>query len=163
MEEKSLSHQLSKKYVQARLVSELIGNALWLIVLLILFWMYHFFEWPRWVFWILIGLSALSLLGIVWSFLEPYYVYRNWRYHLDEDYLQLSYGILTKTWITIPTAKIQAVTTIQGPILKRYRLRSVKVETIGSSYTIPGLDEDVALSLRKEIAQWAKIKDTEAL
>lgn len=57
--------------------------------------------------------------------------------------------------------KIQSVATEQGPILRKYGLYSVSVETMGSSHTIPALPKDVAVELRNQIAQYAKIKEVE--
>lgn len=48
-----------------------------------------------------------------------------------------------------------------GPILRRYQLRSITVETMGSSYSIPALEEKVAYELRDNIAEYAKIKEVE--
>ncbi len=63
--------------------------------------------------------------------------------------------------MTIPMTKIQGVSTTQGPILRRYQLRSITVETMGSSYSIPALEEKVAYELRDNIAEYAKIKEVE--
>ncbi len=43
--------------------------------------------------------------------------------------------------------------------MKRYRVRSIKVETMGSSHAIPALEEDIALRLREEVAEYAKLKE----
>ncbi|MFD1849724.1 PH domain-containing protein [Oceanobacillus bengalensis] len=109
----------------------------------------------------MIGLVVLNILGTIWSLIEPTYLYKSWSYQFDDDYLQLSYGILKREWVTIPMTKIQSVSTSQGPIMKQYHVRQVKVETMGSSHAIPALEEEIALRLRKKLAEYAKLKEVD--
>lgn len=162
MNKLNLENKLSTKYFKARILSDMVGNALGLIVLLVFLWVSYYFDWPSLVGWALIGLLFLTALGIIWSCVEPYYLYRSWRYAIDSDFIQLSYGIFIEKWITIPTTKIQAVTTTQGPVMKRFQLRAIKIRTIGMSYTIPALDSQVALKLRDDIAEFAQLKGDES-
>ncbi|WP_026907282.1 PH domain-containing protein [Paucisalibacillus globulus] len=161
MNDIKLENSLSPSFPKIRRISETIGNIIGLLVIGILFWLQSFFDWPIWTFWILVGLTVLTILGIIWSIFEPTYLYRSWSYQYDDEYLQLSYGILQKEWVTVPMTKIQSVTTSQGPILKRYRARSIKVETVGSSHAIPALEEEVAFALREKIAEFAKLKEVD--
>lgn len=161
MKEIKLENSLSPMFPKMRRVSEVIGNIIGLIVIGIFFWLQHYFEWPMWVYWILVGLVILSVIGIIWSIFEPTYLYRSWSYQYDDEYLQLSYGIFNREWVTVPMTKIQSVTTSQGPIMRRYHVRSIKVETVGSSHVIPALEENVALALREKIAELAKLKEVD--
>lgn len=156
-----LKHSLSPSFPKMKLISKLIRNLIWVIVLAGLFWLHHYFQWPTWAFWILIVISILKFIGIIWSFIEPTLLYRSWSYQYDHEYLQLHYGIFTKEWITVPMTKIQAVSTVQGPLMKRFNVYSLKVETMGSSHTIPALDKDVAMEIREIIAQYAKLKEVD--
>lgn len=156
-----LEKQLSPAFPKIRLLSESITNIIGFLVLGLLFWLDHYFSWPTWVFWILIALLAFAILGTIWSFIEPQLLYRNWSYQFDDEYLQMRYGVLTKEWVTVPMTKIQSVSTSQGPILKKYHARSIKIETMGSSHTIPALEEGVALELRERLADYAKLKEVD--
>src|SRR5699024_2571183 len=124
-----------------RLMSELLSNIISLVVFIALLSCYYIFNWPTWVFWTLLGLIVITVLGLIWSWLEPKLAYQNWRYDIDDEYVQIAHGIFKKKWVTIPVTKIQAVTTSQGPVMKRYQLRAIKVNTMGTSHTIPALDE----------------------
>ncbi|MFD2657591.1 PH domain-containing protein [Gracilibacillus thailandensis] len=156
-----LEHQLSSKFPKARIISETIGNIIGFIVLAVLFWLDNYFDWPIWANWILIAVLLFLVVGTIWSFIEPHYLYRSWRYQISNDYLQLSYGVFTKEWVTVPMSKIQSVSTSQGPIMRGYQLRSIKVETMGSSHVIPALEEHVALELRARIAEFANLKEVD--
>ncbi|TCT22364.1 hypothetical protein EDD68_10910 [Melghiribacillus thermohalophilus] len=162
MDEKDLKHTISPHFIKVRLISEMITNIIGFIVLLILYWLDGYFQWPDWVGWILHILLILTILGTIWDLFEPKYLYRSWRYGLDPEYLYLSYGVIKKEWVTIPVTKIQSVSSTQGPLMKMYKLRSIKVETMGSSQTIPGLDEPTAFKLKEEIAEYAKLKEEES-
>ncbi|WP_407269959.1 PH domain-containing protein [Radiobacillus sp. PE A8.2] len=161
MSDIKLANQLAPSFPTIRRISETISNIVGFVVIGVLFWLYYFFAWPIWVFWLLIGLIVLSVIGVIWSIIEPVLLYRSWSYQYDDEYLQLSYGILTKEWVTIPMTKIQSVSTSQGPIMKRYDTRSIKVETMGSAHVIPALEENLALQLRGILAEYAKLKEVD--
>ncbi|MBN6206666.1 PH domain-containing protein [Ralstonia pickettii] len=161
MNETKLKNSLSPSFPKIRRVSDMIGNIIGYLILGTLIWLHYYFGWPTWVFWILVGLTVLNTIGIIWSLFEPTYLYRNWSYQYDDEYLQLSYGIFQREWVTVPMTKIQSVTTSQGPIMKQYHVRSIKVETIGSSHTIPALEEEVAFTIREKIAEYAKLKEVD--
>lgn len=161
MTDHKLERTLSPAFPKMKVISDTLMNSITAIILAGVFWLYFYFNWPSWAFWILIALLVISVCGTFWSFVEPKLLYRSWSYQWNEEYLQLSYGVLKKEWVTVPMTKIQSVSTVQGPLMKRYNTRSVKVETMGSSYTIPGLEEDIALSLREVIAEYAKLKEVD--
>ncbi|WP_058308388.1 PH domain-containing protein [Gracilibacillus massiliensis] len=161
MNELKLEHKLAADMPKVRMISETIGNIIGFIVLGVLFGADAYFEWPKWIGWILWGVFVFTILGTIWSLIEPKYLYRSWRYQIDENYLQLTYGILKKQWVTVPMTKIQSVSTSQGPILRKYHLRAIKVETMGSSHEIPALEEPIALEVREKIAISARLKEVD--
>src|SRR5690625_3960023 len=127
LNERLPKQKISAKYVKMRLMSELLSNVISLVVLLALFSCYYIFNWPTWAFCTILILLAITVLGLSWSCLEPKLAYQNWRYQIDDEYVQIAHGIFKKKWVTIPVTKIQAVTTSQGPVMKRYQLRAIKV------------------------------------
>lgn len=161
MRDRKLAHTLSPSFPKIRIISDTLTNLVGLVVVGILFWLYHLFAWPMWAFWILLAALVFTILGFIWSFIEPIYLYRSWSYQVDEEYLQLSYGVLKKEWVTVPMTKVQSVSTVQGPIMKRYHTRSIKVETMGSSHVIPVLEESKALELRERLIEYAKLKEVD--
>lgn len=153
--------RLSKDAIKVWLISDTITNVIGFLILGVLFYLDYRFSWIEWIEWILIGITGLTIIGAGWSLIRPFLLYKNWRYDVDKEFLQLKSGAINETHQLIPMTKIQSVMTEQGPILKKYGLCSVSVETMGSSHTIPVLPKEVAVELRNQIAQYAKIKEVE--
>ena len=143
------------------MLSETITNLIAFTILGVLLYLDYRFSWKEWIGWILIGITAISVLGTIWSFISPILLYKNWRYDVDEEFLQLKSGVLNEVHQLVPMTKIQSVATKQGPLLRKYGLCSISIETMGSSHSIPALPKEVAIELRNQIAQFAKIKEVE--
>ncbi|SDZ08762.1 hypothetical protein SAMN05421736_10628 [Evansella caseinilytica] len=153
--------RLSKDAVKVWLIREAIGNSIWFLILGVTLYLNHLFSWKEWIGWILIGIVILSVPFTVWSFIKPFLLYKNWRYDVDEEFLQLKSGALIEEYQLVPMTKVQAVATTQGPLLRKYGLYSISIETLGSSHGIPALPKEVAIALRNQIAQYAKVKEVE--
>lgn len=154
--------RLSKNAVKVWMIAETISHLTILIVLTVLFFLDNIFSWKEWIGWILIGITCLTMLSALWSiFIKPFFLYKNWRYHADEEFLQLKSGAFNEQHQLVPMTKIQAVSTNQGPFLRKYELYSLSIDTMGSSHEIPALPEDIAIELRNQIAHFAKIKEVE--
>ncbi|AIM16759.1 MULTISPECIES: PH domain-containing protein [Neobacillus] len=153
---------LSKDAVKVWLIKETISNVIGFMVLGILLYLDYRFSWKDWIGWILIGLIPITVIGAVWSWISPYFLYKSWRYDVDEEFLQLKSGVWNEKHQLVPMTKIQSVATIQGPLLRKYGLCKVAVETMGSSHVIPALSKEQAIKLREQIAQYAKIKEVES-
>lgn len=154
--------RLSKDAVKVWIIDETIGNSIGFFILGVLFYLDYLFSWKEWIGWILIGLTAIAVLGAIWSLVNPFLLYKNWRYDVDEEFLQLKSGVLNEVHELVPMTKIQSVATKQGPLLRKYQLCSVSIETMGSSHSIPALPKEVAIELRDQIAHYAKIKEVES-
>lgn len=157
----SPEHQLSKDSVKVWLISETTMEIIGLIILGILFYLDYHFAWIEWVGWVLIGLTVLSVFSTIWSFFKAFLLYKHWRYGVSEEFLQLKSGAIIEKHQLVPMTKIQSVSTNQGPILRRYSLYAITVNTIGSVHVIPALPETVAMNLRNQIAQYAKVKEVD--
>lgn len=127
-----------------------------------LIWASIYFDWLGWI---TIGLIILLAIDAIYSFwgiaLEPKLRWRYWRYAIDSDYVQIKHGIFKMTHTVTPMTKVQYVTAEQGPILRKYQLYTIEVGTIDSSLSIPAIPEEEAISLRTEIASFAKLKESE--
>ncbi|MDQ0427422.1 membrane protein YdbS with pleckstrin-like domain [Planomicrobium stackebrandtii] len=154
-------HSLSPNAINYWRREELISNLIAFVVLAVLFYLDWRFDWYNWIGWILIGLAIIFLIGLVWSVLSPPLTFKSWRYDLDEEFLYLQFGIWNRTEQLVPMTKIQAVSLTQGPLMRKYKLASLSVETMGSSHAIPALPKETAAELRERIAHFAKIKEVE--
>lgn len=154
--------RLSKNAVKVWMISDTIINVIGFVVLAMLFYLDARFAWKEWIGWILIAITVFAVGGAIWSFIRPFLLYKNWRYDVSEEFLQLKSGAINEEHHLVPMTKIQSVATRQGPLLRKYVICSVTIDTMGSSHTIPALPREVGLELRNQIAHYAKIKEVES-
>ena len=99
---------------------------------------------------------AIALAGLV---LEPQVRWRNWRYELRDEEIDLRRGFLTVTRTLIPTIRVQHVDTQRTWLADQLGLRSVEIHTAGGSHRIPALRPDEAAAIRDRIAKLAQRPD----
>jgi uncharacterized protein len=117
----------------------------------------HIFNGP---FWISASIIIFGLIiAYILIFLFPSLRWRRWRYDVREEEIELEHGIFIKTRTLIPMIRVQHVDTVQGPILRRYHLSSVIVNTAATAHEIPALEESEAEELRSYISNLARVAD----
>jgi len=99
---------------------------------------------------------AIVLLGLL---LEPQRRWRNWRYELRDEEIDLRRGVLVVTRTLIPTIRVQHVDTKRTWLADQLGLRAVVIHTAGGSHTIPALPPATAAEIRDRIAQLAQRPD----
>lgn len=80
--------------------------------------------------------------------------YENWRWGLDEQWLEARQGVLVRSVQIVPRSRVQTVTTRTGPIDRRFGLSSIVVHTAGThtpNLTIPHLEVETVARLREEL------------
>lgn len=109
---------------------------------------------------VFIVLVALLLLDILWYIVsKPILVYRANHYDIADDEIVLLTGIWNKEELIVPYVKIQNVETEQGPVMKRYQLKSLTVHTAENGLSIQLIHEDEASILKTLINQ--KMREVE--
>jgi membrane protein YdbS with pleckstrin-like domain len=124
-----------------------------------LFWLANRFDWPAWI-----PVSAAGLAGAisVWDVIvAPGAMYRSWRYRVAEKEIELHHGLWSRYRTIVPMSRIQHVHSKQGPIQKQYGLATVTFSTAAGSHHIPGISEEEAERVRKQIAEWAGVADAD--
>ncbi|MUV36751.1 UPF0699 transmembrane protein YdbS [Lentibacillus sp. JNUCC-1] len=122
----------------------------------------HIFDWKNWINIILIVLLALDLIMAIWDiFIEPVLTQRYWRYDITSEFIQTRHGIFKINHTVAPMTKVQYVTAKEGPLLRRYHLQTLEIGTMNTSLAIPALSKDEAVTLRAQIAEFAKIKEVD--
>jgi uncharacterized protein len=112
---------------------------------------------PAWTPTVLrIAAVLLALAGLV---VEPLLRWRNWRYELRDEEIDLRRGVIVITRTLIPTIRVQHVDTRRTWLADQLGLRSVVVHTAGGSHTIPALRPDEATAIRDRIAVLARQPD----
>lgn len=154
--------RLIKEAVPALRWGSAVSHTISLGVVAFLYGIATYFSWWNWVSWVLFVLAELILLSAIWSVgLRPVFLVRHFRYGIDEDFLQLKTGAFYESHELVPMAKIQAVSMNQGPILRKFGLYSLAIETMGSGHEIPALPKDTAVEVRNQIARMAKIREVD--
>jgi uncharacterized protein len=99
-----------------------------------------------WVYLISGGLVLLNLLGFL---ILPGIEYRQWKYLITDEKVEIVHGIFFVTTSIVPIVRIQHITVGQGPIYRKLGLFKVTIALASGTFEIVGLREDRA----KEISE----------
>ncbi|TRM11036.1 PH domain-containing protein [Lentibacillus cibarius] len=158
----SQGKHISKKMITVWRIRQTIRCLTALLVIYSFFFINHYFNWFSWLPIVSYSLTSVVVVYAIWSILfKPVFDYNHWRYHIDEQHVRLKYGRINETFVITPMTKIQLVSTKQGPILRKYNLYTINIETLGPSLTIPGLQKEQARKLSSQIADFAQAKEIE--
>lgn len=139
-------------------ISEIIQTVVWTVIAsAIAFVLIRVFD-RDWLSPVVVA-GAIFALSAIWAFVGPSLRYRQWRYEIREDEVDLQHGILVKTRQLVPMARIQHVDTRRGPLQQRFGLASVVFFTAAGSMEIPALSQEHAADVRNRIADLAKVHD----
>ena len=100
--------------------------------------------------WVL-ALIIVGLGGLLLAWLWPPTYYRHLRYGVDATGIVIESGVVWRSRIALPRARIQHTDVSQGPLQRRYGVGTLKLYTAGSRHTmieLPGLAHDQAIELR---------------
>lgn len=117
----------------------------------------------RAVVFVLIGavLLVLALLGLAaWGW--PVLDYRNFRWRLDDEGLEIQRGVVWKHVVSVPHERIQHTDVTRGPIERRFGLATLVVHTAGthnSEIHLPGVTNRTALAIRRHLLQQGEGED----
>ena len=116
-----------------------------------------------WPFFVVAGVGALLVpLLIYYSFFWPRISYRNTKWRLGQQGLEIHRGVIWRTRISVPTARVQHADVMQGPLQRPFELGTLTVHTAGTnnaSVELEGLQHTVALQLRDQIVSQRKAID----
>jgi hypothetical protein len=103
-----------------------------------------------------LAVVALAFGGVL---AEPQLRWRNWRYELRDEEIDLRRGAVVITRTLIPTIRVQHVDTQRTWLSDQLGLRSVVIHTAGGAHRIPALRPDEAAAIRDRIARLARRPD----
>lgn len=78
-----------------------------------------------------------SVIYIIFTFLYPIIKYLNWSYYINENFIELKYGIILKKIVFIPIDRIKYIDLIQGPVSKVLSIKTIRIYTARGKLTIP--------------------------
>ncbi|MFP7300427.1 PH domain-containing protein [Neobacillus niacini] len=149
--------RISKKALTVWRISGVIKIVISWILAAVAVFLLHIFNGPFWVSVLLIGIELISTYLFI--FLLPLVKWRRWRYEVRDEEIELQEGIFIVKRTLIPMIRVQHVDTVQGPILRKYQLASVIINTAATSHEIPALEESEAEELRYFISTLARVAD----
>lgn len=119
--------------------------------------LWRLLEFDRWA--TIVIPAAFALVLVAWAFIRPEIEFRQWRFEIREDEVDLLHGVITRTRQVVPMSRIQHVDTTRGPLQRRYGLASVQFFTAAGAMEIPQLSVERAEQVRDQIAALAKVHD----
>ena len=97
---------------------------------------------------------AVAGFVVLWRWSAAYY--RHLTFALDDLGIAIELGVLWRSHIALPRARIQHTDVSQGPLQRRFGVATLKLYTAGSRYTrieLPGLAHARALTLRDALLE----------
>ena len=101
-----------------------------------------------WVYLISGGLVLLNLLGFL---ILPVIEYRQWKYLITDEKVEIVHGIFFVTTSIVPIVRIQHITVGQGPIYRKLGLHKVTIALASGTFEIVGLREDRAMEISETL------------
>ncbi len=108
---------------------------------------------PRWIP-AVVALGLLALLAVI-AWLQRLEITHMGYLVRDEDFSYRS-GVIGRSVVTVPFARIQHVSIDRGPLARSFGLATLQMRTAGSGgLTVPGMDHDTAQRLKALVADRA--------
>nr|WP_249316503.1 PH domain-containing protein [Bacillus sp. FJAT-50079] len=139
-----------------RIVGTITSAIIWLLVIGVGV-MSFFFEWS----FLFVAVAAIvAVIGTIFFVkIIPSLRWKWWRYEVREQEIELQHGIFIITRTLVPMVRVQHVDTVQGPLLRKYRLASIEISTAASRHEIPAVDIEEAEELRYKISKLARVAE----
>ncbi|GGI00638.1 PH domain-containing protein [Mammaliicoccus vitulinus] len=144
-------YRMDKKGMTVERIGSLITISIFTlisIILLVVFeiWLKDVSKW-----FLSIPLAIIVFTCIYGMIIQPYYMYRNFRYEIHDDEINIKSGIFMIRETTIPMGRIQNVDLYEGFIMRKYHLANITLSTAGGNETIQYLNKDKANDLKHAI------------
>lgn len=101
----------------------------------------------------------IIVISILLSFIWPFLEYKQWRYGIFEDKIELIKGIIIRKRIIIPISRIQNLKIEQGPIQRIYGITSVNIITAGGCHGIPAITLKEAEKITENLKKIIQVGD----
>lgn len=98
-------------------------------------------------------LGALFLYKAIGCFIYPLIEYRQWKYMISDEKIEIIHGIFFIKRDIIPVIRIQNITVKQGPVYRRYGLYSVAIALASGTFEIVGLSFDTAEGIAEKMRE----------
>lgn len=102
------------------------------------------------------GWIVLTAVLIWLSHVWPAITYRHLRYLVTERGLEIRRGVIWRSVISLPQARVQHTDVVQGPLQRRYGIATLVAHTAGTKFStvsLQGLSRDRAMQIRDFLLQ----------
>lgn len=101
----------------------------------------------------------IIIVSILDSFVCPFLEYKQWRYGIFEDKIELINGIIIRKKTIIPISRIQNLKIEQGPIERMSNIASVNIITAGGTHKIPAINMEDAEKITDNLKRIIELGD----
>ncbi|MCY6483138.1 PH domain-containing protein [Clostridium aestuarii] len=109
------------------------------------------------------GIDILSIVLIgylaIYTFVFPIVEYKEWRYKICKDKIELINGVIIRQKTIIPISRIQHLDIQQGPIYRKFGMSSIEINTAGASHTLPALTNKEAEEISEKLKDMIEMSD----
>ena len=150
------AHHVSERAPAYWRASALVGSAFWLLVVATLAVTGLVAPTGWWTWLLILAALAIALAALLGIMFIPSLRFRIHRWEVTDIAVHVRHGWLTVVDEIVPLSRVQTVDSTQGPLMRRFGLRTVKVSTASAagSVLISCLDDPVA---RAVVAQLVTI------
>lgn len=105
--------------------------------------------------------AAIAMVAVAAAVAVPRARYRRWRWELTDEGLEVAHGVLVRVESAIPVFRVQQIDVRQGPLERAFGLVTLQITTAssGSDGLLPGIDEDRAEAVRRQLLGRAAADD----
>lgn len=93
---------------------------------------------------IFIGAGIILAYRLIATVLYPEIEYRQWRYAITEDKVEIRHGLFFINTTVIPIVRVQHISMTQGPINRKLGLYKITISLASGAFHIEGLAKEKA-------------------
>lgn len=154
---RELTQRLHRDYIKASKLRSYISHGIFILIIIAALILILIKDWTLIPIWIAGIVWMISF--IVFTFIIPTYEYRSFSFEVFEEELEIQSGIWFRSNILVPMNRVQHVELGSGPIMRKYKLASIKVVTAAREHEISGLHQADAQALKHKIGELAKVDE----
>ncbi|MDQ7129304.1 MULTISPECIES: PH domain-containing protein [Mammaliicoccus] len=144
-------YRMDKKGMVVERIGSLITISILIIILIVMAVIFNLWWTTALKWFLLIPVALIVVIAIYGLIIQPYYMYRNFRYEINDDEINIKSGIFMIRETTIPMGRIQNVDLYEGFIMRKFNLANITLSTAGGNRMIQYLNKDKANRIKHAI------------
>ncbi len=85
---------------------------------------------------VIIGIAIIAIITIYSCFITPFIHVKIWSYKIDKQAVTYTNGLFSVKKTVIPMGKIQNISTVTNPVLRKFGLIEVSIQTFTDSHSL---------------------------